>query len=172
MYLRGSHLAAAAVAALLCLLALPALAAGDPGQGATQVVRTFTEATNWFGPDACTGLTITGAGTETDTQYLTLTSNGGVHERDEIQGSVDLYQANGPGPWDPQPGAFIGTWTYTASISDQAPPDGQGSTTGVTGGLLVYPDGTSARRQVMFHITWQKDGPPKLFFAKFMCAGS
>jgi len=24
----------------------------------------------------------------------------------------------------------------------------------------------------MFHITWQPDGPPKLFFAKFTCAAN
>jgi hypothetical protein len=171
MSIRQSRLIGAALTALLALLALPTFASAG-GQGATQVVQTFTDTANWFGPDACTGLTITGSGTETGTQYLTLTSNGGVHERDDIQGSVDLFQANGPGPWDPQPGAFIGTWTYTASLSDQAPPDGQGSTTGITSGLLVYPDGSSARRQVMFHITWQKNGPPKLFFAKFFCAGN
>jgi hypothetical protein len=38
--------------------------------------------------------------------------------------------------------------------------------------LLVFPDGSSARRQVVFHITWEKNGPPKLFFVKFMCAES
>jgi len=172
MSIRRSHLIAAALVALLGLLALPALAAADSGQGATHDVQTFTEEADWFGPDACTGLTITGTGTQTVTQYLTFTSNGGVHERDDVSGSVDLYQANGPGPWDPQPGAFIGTWTYTKSLSDQAPPDGQGATTGITSGWLVFPDGSSARRQVMFHITWQKNGPPKLFFAKFICAGS
>ena len=161
-----------AFAVLLCLLVLPALPAAASGSGSTHLVQTFTEPTNWFGPDACTGLTITGTGTQTVTQYLTLTDNGGVHERDDIAGVVDLYQANGPGPWDPQPGAFIGTWTYTTSISDQAPPDGQGGTTGVTRGWLVFPDGSSALRKVHFHITWQKDGPPKLFFAKFVCAAN
>jgi hypothetical protein len=162
----------AALAALVCLFALPALAAGESGSGATQVVQTFTESSNWFGPDPCTGLTVTGTGTQTVTQYLTLTPNGGVHERDDIQGVVDLYQANGPGPWDPQPGTFIGTWTYSFSINDEAPPDGQGSTSGIARGWLVFPDGSSALRQVLFHITWQKGGPPKLFFVKFVCAAN
>jgi hypothetical protein len=170
MFLRKRHLMGVALlASLLGLLSVPALAAG---QGATQTVETFTEDANWFGPDACTGLTITGLGTQSGTAYITETPNGGAHVRVDIQGSVDLYQANGPGPWDPQPGAFIGSWTYQTTISDQAPPDGQGSTTGVTSGLLVFPDGTNARRQVLFHLTWEKNGPPKLFFVKFMCAGS
>lgn len=170
MFLRRRHLLGAAVlSSMLSLLFVPAVAAGE---GATQSVETFTEEADWFGPDACTGLTITGVGTQVVTSYITETSNGGVHVRTDIQGSVDLYQANGPGPWDPQPGAFIGSWTYQTTISDQAPPDGQGSTTGVVSGLLVFPDGTSARRQLLFHLTWEKDGPPKLFFVKFMCSGS
>lgn len=112
------------------------------------------------------------SGTESGTATITETPNGGTHVRVDVTGTVDLYEATGPGPWDPQPGAFIGTWTYTAHISDQAPPDGQGSVTGVTSGQLLFPDGTSAKRQVMFHITWEKNGPPKLFFAKFLCAGN
>jgi hypothetical protein len=169
MSLRKRHLMGAAlVSSLLSLLFMPAVAAG---QGATQRVETFTEEADWFGPDPCTGLTITGVGTQSGTSYITETPNGGAHTRTDIQGSVDLYQANGPGPWDPQPGAFIGSWTYHMTISDQSPPDGQGSTTGVTSGLLVFPNGTSARRQVLFHLTWEKNGPPKLFFAKFICAG-
>lgn len=147
----------------------PALSAAG---GATQSVDTFTEATTWFGPDECSGVTITGQGTQTITEYVTETSNGSVHVRDVVSGTVDLYQANGPGPWDPQPGAFIGTWTYSGLTSDQAPPNEAGSTTGVTAGSLVFPDGSTARRQVMFHITWAADGPPKLFFAKFTCAGN
>jgi hypothetical protein len=170
MPLRRSSLFAATLATAVAGLALPVLALG--GSGATQVVNTFTETANWFGPDECTGLTITGTGTTTGTQYLTLTSNGGVHERDDTQTSVDLYQANGPGPWDPQPGAFIGTWTYSGTVSDQAPPDGQGSTTSIAAGWLVFPDGSAARRQVLFHLTWEKNGPPKLFLVKFFCSAS
>jgi hypothetical protein len=181
MFLRKQHLMGVALlASLFSLLLVPAIAAG---QGAAQTVETFTEETPWFGPDACTGLTITGLATQSGTAYITETSNGGAHVRVDIQGSVDLYQANGPGsvdlyqangpgPWDPQPGAFIGTWTYHTTISDQAPPDGQGSTTNVTSGLLAFADGTSARRQVLFHLTWEKNGPPKLILVKFMCAGS
>ena len=158
-------LALGAVAALA-----PALAAADTG--ATHSTDTFTEQTSFFGPDECSGVTITGQGTQTVTVYDTATSNGSFHERADVSGSVDLYQANGPGPWDPQPGRFIGTWTYTGHTSDQAPPDEAGATTGVTAGSLVFPDGTSARRQVMFHITWNTSGPPKLFFAKFVCAAN
>jgi hypothetical protein len=162
-------LGALVAAALPTALGLPAVAAGE---GATQSVDTFTEQTDWFGPDTCTGTTITGTGTQSGTSYTVTTPNGGVHERIDIQGSVDLYQANGPGPWDPQPGAFIGSWSYSTSISDQAPPDAQGSTTGVVKGPLVFPDGSVAKRQLVYHLTWQKNGPPKLFFVKFLCAGA
>ena len=147
----------------------PALSAAG---GATHSTDTFVEQTNFFGPDECSGVTITGQGTQTVTVRDTATSNGSFHELADVSGSVDLYQANGPGPWDPQPGAFIGTWTYTGHTSDQAPPNEAGATTGVTAGTLVFPDGTTARRQVMFHITWNTSGPPKLFFAKFVCAGN
>jgi hypothetical protein len=170
MFLGRKHLLSAALlSSLFSLLFVQAVSAG---QGATQSVETFTEQANFFGPDACTGLTIVGTGTQSGTAYITETSNGGAHVRVDIQGSVDLYQANGPGPWDPQPGPFVGTWTYQDSISDQASPDGQGATTGVTSGQFVLADGTSVRRQVMFHLTWDKTGPPKLFFAKFICAGN
>jgi hypothetical protein len=152
------------------MLALPVVAAGE---GATHSVETFTEPTSWFGPDACSNTTITGTGTQSGTSYITETDNGSVHVRVDIEGSVDLYQANGPGPWDPQPGAFIGHWDYATSISDQAPPNEAGSTTGKSSGTLTFPDGSTAKRQLVFHITWDKDGnPPKLFFVKFVCAGA
>jgi hypothetical protein len=146
----------------------PAFSAADT----THTTDTYTEPTSWFGPDDCSGVTITGPGTQTVTESVVETSSGGVHVRTDISGSAALYQANGPGPWDPQPGRFIGTWTYTGHTSDQAPPSEAGATTGVTSGTLTFPDGSTARRQVMFHITWSADGPPKLFFAKFICAGN
>jgi hypothetical protein len=171
--MRPAHLIRTAVfGSAIALAALPAGALGDSGQAATHTVDTFTEQANFFGPDDCTGNRITGSTTQTVTVTETSTSNGGTHDRVEMSGSVDLYLANGPGPWDPQPGAFVGTWTYDSFISDQAPPDGQGSTTGVSSGPFVLADGTTVRRQTLFHITWAKDGsPPKVFFAKFICSG-
>lgn len=167
-----SHLIQTAVLGLaFALAAFPAGALGDSGPAATHTVDTFTEQSNFFGPDECTGTTITGVGTQSVTVYETDTSNGGSHDRVEIAGSVDLYVANGPGPWDPQPGAFVGTWTYDQFISDQAPAQSGGSTTGVSSGPLVLADGTTLRRKVMFHITWSPTGPPKVFFAKFLCSG-
>lgn len=160
---------AAAFGIVGSLLALPSLAIAD----ATHSVNTFSEPTSWFGPDECSNTTITGTGTQSGTEYVTETSNGSIHVRTDIQGSVDLYEANGPGPWDPQPGRFIGSWTYTTSISDQAPPNGAGSTTGKSSGTLTFADGSTAKRQLVFHLTWDTDGnPPKLFFVKFICAGA
>ena len=171
---RPTILLSAVLGALVAVLALPALGSAGSTQGVSQTVRTFTREADWFdGEDACTGLAVVGTGTESVTQYLTSTSNGGVHEREDIQGSVDLYQANGPGPWDPQPGAFVGTWTYRITISDQAPPDAQGSTTWLARGPFTFSDGSSAHRQVLFHITWQKDPkPPVLVFGKSVCSAA
>jgi hypothetical protein len=162
----------AVLGSAIAVAAFPAGSLGDSGQAATHSVQTFTEPAGFFGPDACTGQTITGQTTQTVTVTSTDTSNGGGHDRVEMTGSVDLYVANGPGPWDPQPGAFVGTWSYDSFISDQAPPGGQGSTTGVSSGPFVLADGTTLRRQSLFHITWDKDGNPmKVFFAKFICPG-
>ncbi len=167
----AKHLSGAAVVGTLLALALiPAIALGA---GATHSVNTFTGPTSWFGPDECSNTTITGTGTQSETEYVTETSNGSVHVRTDIEGSVDLYEANGPGPWDPQPGAFVGHWDYTTSISDQAPPNEAGSTTGKSSGTLTFPDGSTAKRQLIFHLTWDTNGnPPKLFFVKFICAGA
>ena len=88
---RPSILISAVLLALVGVLALPALGSADSTQGASQTVQTFTNKADSFdGDDACTGLAIVGSGTESVTQYLTLTSNGGVHERDDIQGSADF----------------------------------------------------------------------------------
>jgi hypothetical protein len=170
--MRPKHLIRTAVlGSAFAVATLPAGALGDSGQAATHTVDTFTEQSGFFGPDECTGKTITGVGTQSVTVTETATSNGGFHDRVEISGSVALYVANGPGPWDPQPGAFVGTWTYDQQISDQAPAQSGGSTTGVSSGPFVLADGTILRRQVLFHITWDLNGPPKLFFAKFICSG-
>lgn len=155
----------------ICVLAaatLPALA----GAGAVRGSETFTDTFSLFGPDPCVDRFVTGLVTNSGTASWVDTPNGGTHIRVDLSGSVDLYEANGPGPWDPQPGAFVGTWTYEAHISDQAPPSGKGSITGVTAGPLVLADGRVFRRQSTFHLTFDEDGPPKVFFARFVCSGA
>ncbi len=154
-------------ACALVAIALPTVAAA----GASHFVETWTdEPTSWFGPDPCIGKFVTGTGVESGTASIVETPNGGFHVRVDGYGTVDLYEANGPGPWDPQPGAYVGTWTYEVKISDQAPPDGQGALTGVIAGQFVLADGRSAYRKVNFHLTWDRNGPPKVFFAKSVCA--
>ena len=159
-------IAACAVTAV----ALPTLAAA----GATHLTETFTdEPTFWFGPDPCVDKMVTGTGTESGTVEVVLPPSGGAHVRVNIRGQVDLYEANGPGPWDPQPGAFVGTWTYEAHISDQAPPNLKGAVTGVTSGPFALADGRVLRRSVMFHLTFDGPGlPAKVFFAKGICSGA
>jgi len=149
--------------------ALPAFAAG----GAVHTIETFTdEPTNFFGPDPCVGINVTGHGTESGTVEVVEPPSGGAHVRIDLRGSVDLYEATNPDPSDPRPGAFIGTWTYEAHISDQAPPNFTGAVTGVTAGPFALADGRVLRRQVSFHLTFAEVGPPKVFFAHGVCSGA
>jgi hypothetical protein len=105
--------------------------------------------------------------------WLTTTPNGGTHVHVETHGTVAFYEANGPSPDDPQPGAYIGTWTYDGKTSDQAPPDEDGATSGTSHGPFVMADGRTVMLSSEFHLTWDKDGnPPKLFFAHFTCGGA
>ena len=156
----------------VCALAvvLPAVAAA----GAVRFSETFTDVpTFWFGPDPCVDKVVTGMGTESGTVSIVEPPSGGGHVRVDISGTVDLYEANGPGPWDPQPGALVGTWTYEAHISDQAPANGKGTVSGVTSGPFVLADGRVFRRQVSFHLTFDGPGlPAKVFFAKSVCSGA
>ena len=149
--------------------ALPSLA----GAGAVHGSETFTETFTLFGPDPCVNKVVTGTATQSETVSFVEPPSGGEHLRIDISGKVDLYEANGPGPWDPQPGAFVGTWTYEGHTSDQAPPSFKGAATGVTSGLLVLADGRVFRRQVMFHLTFDEEGlPAKVFFAHSVCSGA
>jgi hypothetical protein len=149
--------------------ALPAFAA----DGAVHIEETFTdEPTNIFGPDPCLGINVTGMGTESGTVSVVVPPSGGAHVRVDLRGSVDLYEATNPDPSDPQPGDFVGTWTYEAHISDQAPPSFKGAVTGVIAGPFALADGRVLRRQVSFHLTFDEGGlPPKVFFAHGNCSG-
>jgi hypothetical protein len=148
--------------------ALPSFA----GAGAFHGSETFTETFSMFGPDPCVEKFVTGIATQSGTATFVDTPSGGTHVRVDFAGSVDLYEATNLDPNDPQPGAFVGTWTYEAHITDQAPPNLKGAVTGVTSGTLRLADGRILRRQVSFHLTFDGPGaPPKVFFAHFVCSG-
>ena len=98
------------------------------------------------------------------------TPNGGLHFQFDVVGSVDLYEALGPGPWDPQPGAYVGTWTYHGTGTDEGNAKFWGATDGTTHGLFTFADGWTAMRTSEFHLTWGDSGP-KLFMAHFACGG-
>jgi hypothetical protein len=156
----------ALAAVVAAALAAPVVAVG----GATVSTYTFTEQTQfWQEPDVCTGVTLTGTGTQTVTVTEVDTPNGGLHFRTELVGSVDLYQALGTHD-DPQPGAYVGTWTYRGTGTDEGNPKFTGATDGTTHGVFTFADGSTAMRTSEFHITWAADGP-KLFFAHFACGG-
>jgi hypothetical protein len=160
----------ALVATGLALVVAPSLALA----GATQSTESWTdEPTNFFTPNACVRKQVTGSGLESGTAWITETPSGGTHVRGAFHGRIALYEALGPGPWDPQPGAYVGTWTYDGTFSDQAPPDESGAVTGTSHGPFVLADGRSLMLSSQFHLTFDKAGnPPKLFFAHFECAGS
>ena len=138
-------------ACALAAAALPALA----GAVAFHGHETFTESFTLFGPDPCVDKVVTGIATQSGTATFVETPNGGFHVRVDFSGRVDLYEATG---WsrDLQPGAFVGTWTYEAQSSDQAPSNFKGAVTGVTSGTLVLADGRVLRRQVSFHLTFDE----------------
>jgi hypothetical protein len=148
---------------------VPAFALG----GAAQQTDSWTnEPTGVFSPNACVQKQVTGTGVESGMAWITETPNGGAHVHGETHGTVALYEALGPGPWDPQPGAYVGTWTYDGTFSDQAPPNEAGAVTGTSHGRFVFADGHSAVLSSKFHLTFDKfDAPPKLFFAHFSCGG-
>jgi hypothetical protein len=156
-------------ACALAAAALPSLA----GAGAFRGTETFTETFTMFGPDPCVDQFVTGIATQSGTATFVDTPSGGTHVRVDFTGSVDLYEATNLDPNDPQPGAFVGTWTYEGHVSDQAPPNFKGAVTGVTSGQLALADGRILRRQVSFHLTFDEAGlPPKIFFARFVCSGA
>ena len=157
----------AAVAAVATLA--PTVAFG----GADRFTESWTdEPTEFFQPNACIKRQVTGTGVDSGMAWITETPSGGTHVRGVIHGTVALYEALGPGPWDPQPGAFIGTWTYDGEFSDQAPPDESGALSGTSHGPFVFADGHSVMLNTGFHLTFDKNGnPPKVFFAHFACAG-
>src|SRR5215217_5769029 len=156
------------VACVLAVAALPSLA----GAGAFQGTETFTDTFSMFGPDPCVDKFVTGIATQSGTATFVDPPSGGTHVRVDFTGSVDLYEATNLDPNDPQPGAFVGTWTYEGHVSDQAAPSSKGVVTGVTSGQLTLADGRVLRRQVSFHLTFDEEGlPAKVFFARFVCSG-
>jgi len=166
--MRHQHSIAAIVVAAIGLAVVP-LAFATAGH----FTDSWTEQTHFFQPNACVEKQVTGTGVESGTAQIVETSSGSVHVRGETHGTVALYEALGPGPWDPQPGAYMGTWTYDGRFSDQAPPNEAGSLSGISHGLFVLADGRTVMLNSEFHITFDKDGnPPKVFFAHFTCGGS
>jgi hypothetical protein len=156
------------LAAVLAVLAVPVVAFAE----ATRTTETFTEATNFFqGTDTCAEIPTTGTGTQTVTVTEVETPTGGLHFQFDVVGSVDLYEALGPGPWDPQAGAYVGTWTYHGTVTDEGNFKFSGAVDGTTHGVFTFADGRTAMRMSEFHVSWHEDAPT-LFFAHFACGGN
>jgi hypothetical protein len=165
---RPQKLLAAAGIAVALFLAVTSVAAAD----ATQIVETWTDEPTglWYQGDFCTGFTVAGYGVESGMARITETPNGGVHVRGHAEGVVQFYEAFGP-PWDVTFGAFVGAWSYSANFDEQIAPGEQASLGDVVGGRMVYADGTSQYRQVVFRLVLQPDGSPKVFLVRAVCGG-
>jgi hypothetical protein len=157
------------LAVAVAAIAIPV--AAFAGNGATTGTDTWTDQpTNNFGQDPCTGQPETGIGNESGSDHWVQTGVDGFHVTGQVTGSVPFYVAQGPGPWDPQPGAYIGTWTYTGTFDEQHPGPAPGAASGTAHGVVTYADGSVRGVNTEFHLTFG-DGFPKLFFAHFICAG-
>jgi hypothetical protein len=160
------------VLALVTVAAAVALPVPALAGGATTGVDSWSdEPTNNFGQDACTQQWETGVGSESGTARWIETPTGGFHVTGQITGSVPFYEALGPGPWDPQPGSYIGTWTYQGTFDEQDPGPAPGAASGTAHGVMVYADGTSRRINKEFHLTFGEN-EWKVFFARAVCAGA
>ena len=157
-------------ACALVAAALPAIA----GAGAVKFEDSWTnEPQDWYmGEFACTGKPSAVAGTALTSGSVraTETPGPGAHVQLSIEGSVALYEAAGP-PWDPQLGAYVGTWTYTAHQVENYNPSEQAVLSGVSHGPIVFADGNTAMLKIGFTLIFEADGSPKLFFAKAACGG-
>jgi len=157
------------IAAIAAAVLVPTSASA--GVGATTSTEAWTETTNNFGIDPCTGQLRTGPGVVMGVDRLVETPPDGVHVSTEVSGATTFYVANGPGPWDPQPGAFLGTLTFTGHSYDEFPGPTQGAAGGTAHGVMTYADGTVRKQSSIFHLTFDSDGSPKIFFADFVCSG-
>lgn len=149
-------------------LAVPAAAVAG---GATTGTETWTDQSNNFGQDACTGQLRTGIGTVAGFDRWVETPPDGFHVTTQFTATIPFYLALGPGPWDPQPGAYLGTLTMKGQSDEQDPGPAPGAASGTAQGTMVYADGTVRRQNSEFHITFGDNGW-KVFFAHFTCAGA
>lgn len=155
----------------VAVVAIVVPAAAFANNGATTGTDTFTDQSQNFGQDPCTGQLRTGVGTVSGVDTWVATPPDGFHVTTHVTATIPFYVALGPGPWDPQPGAYIGTLTLQGQSNEQDPGTAPGAASGTAQGIMVYADG-SVRRQISeFHLTFSADGPPKVFFAHFVCAG-
>ena len=151
------------------VLLLPAAASA----GAFRFSGSWTDApTSWFlGEFACIGKpsTVAGPGLSSGSYRVTETVKLGAHVQLAIEGSVTLYEASGS-PSDPQLGAYVGTWTFTAHQFEQWTPGGIAVFTGVWQGEIVFADGSTAILKSNFTFVEGPEGP-KVFVAKAACGG-
>lgn len=151
------------------VLVLPATASA----GVVQFSGDWTdEPTSWFmGDFACTGkpTTVAGAGLTSGSFRVTETVKLGAHVQLALEGSVTLYEASGS-PSNPELGAYVGTWTYSAHQFEQWTPGGIAVFSGVSHGEIVFADGSTAMLKVSFTLLEGPEGP-KVFFAKTACGG-
>ena len=146
---------------------------GTASAGVVQFSGNWTDSPtfSFMGDFACTGQpsTVAGPGLTSGSFRVTETVKLGAHVQLAIKGSLTLYEASGS-PSDPQLGAYVGTWTFTAHQFEQWTPGGTAVFGGVVHGKIVFADGSTAMLKVSFTFLEGLEGP-KLFFANAACGG-
>jgi hypothetical protein len=149
---------------LVTMLAFAALVVPSAAlAGAEQFLDTWDNApTPWALVDPCTGVDLSGVGTESGVARATFPDAGVEHVRVQARGTVDLYDGKG---------AFVGTWTYHVNLESQVPPARQGIVHALAVGPLRYADESAAIVQVQFLLVFEKGEIVKRAFQRSTCGG-
>ena len=115
----------------LIILAVAAIAIGLPvgafaGNGATTGTESWTDQSNNFGHDPDGVNSAPGVGSVAGFDRFVETPTDGFHVTTTFTATIPFYVVLGPGPSDPQPGAYIGTLVVQGRLERAGPGPGTG----------------------------------------------
>jgi hypothetical protein len=150
------------VLAFVAALVPSLVAAPAHADAAQQFVIPFSNSPTAFSiQDPCRGGTLNAVGAESGVTRVTELGANGFHMRVNVWGQVQLLAG----------GAFVGTWSYRLSFVDQFPPDGQGASTQIAAGPLVYADGSRSIVMALEHVTFGQGDVIKREIFQTACGG-